>query len=185
MVALKYNLPLIHNDQGIAVAFESEWLKAALDQAARKAGYDGWWLSDEFSTAIAQYLRHDYDESVIELPILERVIRTALRDIGYQEIAARFRAVNPCQCLSLAECLQTSHGKQEPAFFQRLAERIDGLHAAKVRHFHFYDLQACVHRLLGNKAAACGPQLRARIVEFVRERVRTLSWQSQMHCTIR
>ena len=185
MVALKYNLPLIHNEQGIAVAFESEWLKAALDQAARKAGYDGWWLSDEFSTAIAQYLRHDYDESVIELPILERVVRNALRDIGYQEIAARFRAVNPCQCVSLVECLKASGGKPEPAFFKRLAERINALHAAKVRQFHFYDLQTCVHRLSEDQDVACHSQLRARIVTFVRERVRGLPWPSQMHCTIR
>ena len=185
MVALKYNLPLIHNEQGIAMAFESEWLKAALDQAARKAGYDGWWLSDEFSAAIAQYLRHDYDESVIELPILERVVRNALRDIGYEEIAARFRAVNPYQCLSLVECLKAPGTKQEPAFFKRLAERIDALHAAKVRQFHFYDLQTCVHRLLDGKDVAHGPNLRARIVALVRERVRTLPWPSQMHCTIR
>ncbi len=185
MVALKYNLPLIHNERGVAMAFEREWLKAALDQAARKAGYDGWWLSDEFSAAIAQYLRHDYDESVIELPILERVIRNALRDIGYQEIAARFRAVNPYQSLSLAECLRTCGVKPVPAFFKRLAERIDVLHAAKVRQFHFYDLQVCVHRLLEGKDAAHGPDLRARIVAFVRERVRRLPWQSPMHCTIR
>ena len=185
MVALKYNLPLIHNERGIAMAFESEWLKAALDQAARKAGYDGWWLSDEFSAAIAQYLRHDYDESVIELPILERVVCNALRDIGYEEIAARFRAVNPYQSLSLIECLKTPSLKPEPAFFKRLAERIEALHAAKVRQFHFYDLQTCVHQLLEGKDVAFHADLRARIVTFVREKVRNLPWPSQMHCTIR
>ena len=34
MVALKQGLPLIQNDQGVAVTFESEWLKAAVDRAA-------------------------------------------------------------------------------------------------------------------------------------------------------
>lgn len=185
MVALKYNLPLIHNEHGVALAFESEWFKAALDQAARRAGYDGWWLTDEFSSAIAQYLRHDYLGNVIELPILERVVRAALRDIGYQEIAARFRAVNPYQRLSLVDCLRASSGKQEAGFFKRLAERIDALHAAKVRHFHFYDLQACMARLLEGESVAFDPGMRMRIVTFVRDRVGSLPWQSHMHCTIR
>ncbi len=187
MVALKYSLPLIQNEHGVAVAFESDWLKAALDQAARKAGYDGWWLSDEFSAAIAQYFRQDYVRSVIELSNLERVVRTTLREVGYQEIAARFRAVNPFQRMSLAECFQEPDDGQESTFFHRLAERIDTLHAAKVRHFHFYDLQTCAQRLLEEQAASAWwstPLMRARIVAFVRERVHALSWQSKMHCTI-
>ena len=188
MVALKHGFPLIQNEQGVAVAFESAWLRAAVDQAARKAGYEGWWLLDEFSAAVAQYLRQDYVRNVIELPNLEKVVRATLRDIGYHEIAVRFRAVNPFQCMSLVDCLKASSGKQEPMFFKRLAERIEDLHAAKVQHFHFYDLQACVRRLLESESALSWqskPLMRARIVAFVRERVQALSWQSKLHCTIR
>ena len=188
MVALKHGFPLIQNDQGVAVAFESAWLKAALDQAARKAGYEGWWLLDEFSTAVSQYLRQDYVRNVIELPNLEKVVRATLRDIGYHEIAARFRATNPFQCMSLVECLKTSSGKQEPVFFKRLAERIETLHAAKVQQFHFYDLQVCARRLLESESTTSWgskPSMQARIVAFIREQVEALSWQSKLHCTIR
>ena len=188
MVAFKYGLPLIQNEQGVAVAFESAWLRAALDQAARQAGYEGWWLLDEFSMAVSQYLRQDYLRNVIEVPNLERVVRATLRDIGYQEIAARFRAVNPFQCMSLVDCLKPSGGKPLPAFFKRLAERIETLHAAKVQHFHFYDLQACVRRLVEGESTSSRESrllIRARIVAFVREQVQALSWQSQMRCTIR
>ena len=188
MVALKFGFPLIQNEQGVAVAFESAWLKAALDQAARKAGYEGWWLLDEFSTAVSQYLRQDYVRNVIELPNLEKVVRATLRDIGYHEIAVRFRAVNPFQCMSLSECLKASGGKQEPAFFKRLTARIEALNAAKVQQFHFYDLRLCVRRLLESGAAAPSetePLMQARIVDFIREQVQALSWQTRLQCTVR
>ncbi len=188
MVALKGGLPLIQNERGVAVAFESDWLKAALDRAARKAGYDGWWLLDEFSAAFSQYLRQDYQHNVIALPNLERVVRATLRDIGYREIAVRFRAMNPFQCVSLAECLSASNGKTRPSFFKRLAERIETLHAAKVQQFHFYDLQVCVRRLLEGDATSSWwsqPLMRARVVTFVRERVQAHSWQWKIQCTIR
>ena len=187
MVAFKYSLPLIQNEQGLAVAFESDWLKAALDHAAQKAGYDGWWLSDEFSAAIAQYFRQDYVRSVIELSKLERVVRATLRDVGYEEIAARFRVVNPFQSISLAECLKASIDERKSTFFQRLAERIEAMHAAKVRHFHFYDLQTCVQKLLEEEAASVWwntSLMRARVVTFVRERLQALSWQAKIDCTI-
>ena len=143
---------------------------------------------DEFSTAFSQYLRQDYVLNVIELRSLERVVRATLRDIGYDEIAARFRAVNPFQLVSLVDCLKTSTGKQEAVFFKRLTERIETLHAAKVQHFHFYDLQLCAMKLLEDDPIFSwwsGPLLRARIVSFVRERVQALPWQREMQCTIR
>lgn len=187
MVALKQGLPLIQNAQGVAVTFESEWLKAALDRAARKAGYESWWLLDEFSSAVAQYLRHDYSRTVIELPCLERVVRATLRDIGYREIAARFRAVNPFQSLSLVECVRATDASREPTFFKRLAERITKLHEAKVQHFHFHDLHLCAGQLLedGSFHDWSHPLMRARIVAFVRTRVEALPWQWKMQCTIR
>ena len=188
MVALKYGLPLIQNTQGVAVAFESEWLKAALDQAARKAGYEGWWLLDEFSTAVSQYLRQDYLRNTIELPSLEKVVRATLRDIGYDEIAVRFRAVNPFQCVSLVDCLQAVGTQKEAGFFKLLAARIESLHAAKVQHFQFNDLQPCVRRLLEEDVSSSWwgrPLMCTRIVAFVRERIQELSGQWKTQCTIR
>ncbi len=187
MVALKQGLPLIQNDQGVAVTFESDWLKAAVDRAARKAGYESWWLLDEFSSAVSQYLRHDYTLNIIELPSLERVVRATLRDIGYREIAVRFRAVNPFQCMSLAECVRAADPCRETTFFKRLAERIARLHDAKVQHFHFHDLHLCARRLLEDENAQpwAYPLMRARIVAFVRTKVEALPWRWKMQCTIR
>ena len=184
MVALKHGLPLIQNERGVAVSFENDWLKAAVDKAARKAGYDTWWLLDEFSDSISLYLRHTYQQNLIHLKDLDRVVRSTLRDIGYGDIAARFRTVNPFQTMSLAACLGTTASKREPAFFKKLAEHIAALHAARVRHFHFYDLHVCVQRLLEDRETG-KPLLRSRIVSFVRERMLALAWQRGVQCTIR
>ncbi len=188
MVALKHGLPLIQNDLGVAVTFENDWLKAAVDRAARRAGYEGWWLLDEFSSAVSQYLRQDYKATVIALPSLDRVVRATLRDIGYREIAAKFRTVNPFQSVSLTECVRGPAGSRESMFFRRLSDRITAMHAAKVQHFHFHDLHSCVRQLLdGDKPSVHWwgrPLMRARIVAFVRERVQALDWPGRMRCTI-
>lgn len=187
MVALKYGLPLIQNNVGIAVTFENDWLKAALDQAARRAGYEGWWLLDEFSAAVSQYFRQDYSSVVIELPNLDRVVRATLRDIGYREIAAKFRTVNPFQSVSLTECVRPSAGNRVSTFFRRLSDRITAMHAAKVQHFHFHDLHLCVQQLLDEDDPSHWwgrPLMRARIVAFIRGRVQALEWPRRMHCTI-
>ena len=187
MVALKHGLPLIQNEQGVAVTFENDWLRAALDRAARRAGYDTWWLLDEFSSAVSQYLRQDYYATVIELPSLDRVVRATLRDIGYREIAAKFRTVNPFQSVSLIDCVRGSVGNREALFFRRLSERIIAMHAARVQHFHFHDLHPCARRLL-TEDDPCHwlgqPLMRARIVGFIRERVQALDWPQRMRCPL-
>ena len=90
MIALRHYLPLVRSAQGNAVAFESSWLQAALLNAAGRAGYQGWWLADELVAGISLYLRNCYRKSVIDLPELESVVRVALRDVGYEEVAAWF-----------------------------------------------------------------------------------------------
>lgn len=187
MVALKNGLPLIQNEQGVAVTFEDEWLRAALDRAACRAGYEGWWLLDELSAAVSHYLHQDFRSNVIALPSLDRVVRATLRDIGYREIAAKFRTVNPFQRVSLTDCVRGAGGNREPTFFRRLSERINAMHAAKVQHFHFHDLHPCVRQLLAEKTPSHGwhqPLMRARIVAFIRARVQALDWAGRMRCTI-
>ena len=90
MIALRHALPLVRGAQGNAVAFESTWLQAAIMAAAGQAGYQSWWLADELVAGIASYLRNCYQKNVIDLPELESVVRVALRNVGYEEVAAQF-----------------------------------------------------------------------------------------------
>lgn len=187
MIALRHALPLVRSIQGNAVAFESAWLRVALQDAAVHAGYDGWWLVDDLVAGISLYLRNCYVKNVIDVPELESIVRSALRNIGYDEVAARFRAGPPTRGISLVQCLKSAPLSDGAAFFEQLAETITLLYEDKVRHFHFYDLHACIDHLESgapSDRALHSAGLREKIVSFVRERVRAQGWSQQVWCSI-
>ncbi len=187
MIALKHALPLVRSVQGNAVAFETVWLRMALEEAAGRAGYEGWWLVDDLVAGILQYLRHCYVKTVIDLPELESMVRAALRNTGYGEVAARFRAIPPSQGISLVRCLKRTLSSNRSTFFDQLAETITSLCEAQVRHFHFYDLHACVHHLEDDSDSQQNSRpesLREKIVTFVREHVHSQGWDQRVWCSI-
>ena len=187
MIALKRGLPLIRNTRGTAIAFASTWLRIAIHDAAGRAGYHSWWLVDDLVAGISLYLRDCYVKNVIDLPELERLVRDALRTIGYEEVAACFRTVPPTQNFSLAQCLKAQPSFSRSAFFNELADAIKRLSGTGVRHFHFYDLHACVDHFenkTGTGRLVGQERLRERIVSFVRESVRSQGWSHQMWCSI-
>ncbi len=187
MIALRHALPLVRSAQGNAVAFESTWLRVALQEAAGRAGYDSWWLVDDLVAGISLYLRNCYVKTVIDVPELESMVCAALRNIGYEEVAARFRAIPPTKGISLVQCLTSVPIVNGSTFFDKLAETITLLYEDKVRYFHFYDLHVCVDRL--ENEAECdrvrrSEGLREKIVTFVRECVRMQGWNQQVWCSI-
>ena len=187
MIALKHALPLIRNAHGNAVAFESTWLRGALQDAARQAGYDSWWMVDDLIVGISLYLRNCYVKNVIDLPELESLVCTALRNIGYAEVAIRFRALPPTRGISLVQFLKETPAMNCPVFFDKLAETITTLYESKVRHFHFYDLHACSSQLESDTDLDRDfrpGSLREKIVSFVRERVRLEGWSQSVWCSI-
>lgn len=187
MIALKYALPLVRCEQGVAVALECTWLRVAIQDAAGRAGYHGWWLVDDLVAGITLYLRNCYVKTVIDLPDLESVVRAALQDIGYEEVAACFRAIPPTRGISLVRCLQGSSVPTRATFFERLSETINLLYESQARHFHFYDLHACVDQWENEAEAGRLPRyerLREKIVAFVRERVRSQNWNHQVWYSI-
>lgn len=187
MIALRHALPLIRGPEGFAVALESTWLRAAIQDAAGRAGYHGWWLVDDLVAGIALYLRNCYVKNVIDLSELESVVRGALRDIGYAEVAACFRGIPPTRGVSLVQCLQNTPLLNRFTFFENLAETISLLYEGKVRHFHFYDLHACVDEWNIEADAGRLPRherVRETIVTFVREYVHSREWTHQVWCSI-
>lgn len=187
MIALKYSLPLVRNARGTAVALESTWLRVAIQDAAGRAGYQGWWLVDDLVAGISLYLRNCYVKNVIDLPELEHMVRAALRNIGYEEVASCFHYFPPTCGVSLLECLKNTSASTRSTFFEKLAEAITGLHESEARHFHFYGLYACADQLgsedgaVHKRHAEC---LREKIVSFVREHVRSRDWHHQVWCSI-
>ena len=180
-------MPLVRGDQGIAVAFESTWLHVSIQDAADEAGYQGWWLADELVAGISLYLRNCYRKNVIDLPELESVVRSALRNIGYDEVAAKFRAGTPTQGISLVQCLRDAPTVDRSAFFEHLSGTIARLYEKKAKHFHFYDLRACVEQLKSSPdtdRVSSPASLRRKIIAFVREQIDSQGWNHQVWCSI-
>jgi hypothetical protein len=188
MIALKNNLPLIEDTEGIAVSFESGWLRAALERAAEKAGYQGWWPAEHLAQSVAFYLENCYDKNIIAGRQLERAVQSALREIGYEEVAHFFGSNPAPRRVSLLHCLQNpSTEEHSDGFFARLAARIESFRQAEISRFHFCDLQACVRWLRENgeaESVEAELALHERIVNFVREQIKALNWNREVQCSI-
>ena len=87
MISLRDDLPLIQLANGQAVAFEREWLIESLNRAARKAGYDQWWLAEHVAESVAHYLRDQREWNVIPVERLGRAVQSAVEVIGYGDVA--------------------------------------------------------------------------------------------------
>ena len=187
MIALKHALPLVRGAHGVAVALESTWLHVAIQDAAGRAGYPCWWLINDLVAGISLYLSSCYVQTVIDVPELETLVRDALCNIGYEEVAATFRAIPPTREISLVQCLQSTPLLNRLKFFEKVSEKIALLYENQVRHFHFYDLHACVDQWENEAAAGRLPRsarLREKIVAFVRERVHSQDWDQQVWYSI-
>ena len=65
MVAFKEEFPYLRSDSGQLFEFNRDWLHAEIKQAADRAGYPRWWLTEHVTESIAFYLRLRTDESVV------------------------------------------------------------------------------------------------------------------------
>ena len=187
MIALENAFPLIRGVRGTAVALECAWLRVAIHDAAVNAGYHSWWLVDDLVAGISLYLRKCYVSNVIDHPELEQVVRKALRSIGYDEVAARFRIIPPLARISLVQCLHNPASNNRAKFFEKLAEAITQLYKGDARYLYFYDLNDCVNQLRSEEGSACllsYESLREKIVSFVRDRVHSHGWNHKVWCSI-
>jgi hypothetical protein len=176
MIALKDNLPLVEFDSGHVVAFQRDWLLKSLAQAARKAGYQKWWLAEHVAESVTAYLMHN-DENVITVPRLAKSVQSVLQVIGYAEIASHFNPGPPLVRVSLREIACAAGNGYELVFFDMLARRLQEIADMRAVQFELFDLELCVKHLCAKKiwSRDCDI-LRSEIVAFVREQ--TVAFQS-------
>ena len=172
MVAFKEEFPYLRCDSGQLFEFNRDWLYAAINRAASKAGYPGWWLTDHVTESIAFYLRLRNDEDVVAFSQLAETVQYVLKIIGYKEIIPYFTPAPPPISISLLDLAREAGTGYELAFFDLLEKRIVGLLDSGVDNVQFASLPACVKHLRGVKVwtRACDI-LREEIVCFIRERL--------------
>ena len=172
MIALRDSLPLIRHAGGYVSAFEREWLRRSLVEAARKAGHADWWLADHVLESIVRYLEDQFDGSELSVRHLGRAVRTVLHGIGHGNVAEHFDPIPPPRRVCLTELAARAGAGYELAFFGLLGTELDTLAALGVRTIRLEGLEPCVKRLRAAKAwrADCRT-LQADIVGFVRDRL--------------
>jgi hypothetical protein len=186
MVAFKEEFPYLRTESGQLFEFNRDWLHAAINRAADKAGYPSWWLTDHVTESIAFYLRLRNDESVVAFKQLSQTVRYVLKVIGYKEIIPHFAPAPPPISISLVDIAHEAGTGYELAFFDLLEKRIDTLIEIGADNLQLCSLQACVKHLRGVKAwtRACDA-LREEIVCFVREKLTSNGSVTLLNCSLR
>ncbi len=186
MVAFKEEFPYLRCDTGQLFEFNQKWLKEAITEAADRAGYPSWWLTDHITESITFYLRLRTDESVVPISQLSQTVRYVLKVIGYKEIIPYFSPAPPPISFSLVEIAQEAGAGYELAFFDGLEKRIAALVDTGTDSLQLVGLQACVKHLRGAKTwtRACDA-LREEVVCFVREKLAAHDELAHLRCSLR
>jgi hypothetical protein len=143
MIALKNNLPLLRKPRGHAVSFRRTWLQNALRRAAAKAGYSEWWIAEDLTKSVVFYLEHHYLEPIIAVPLLENAVRSALREIGYRDVAVHFGSRSELQFVSLLRFFDCSKRPDSTRFFEKLSSWFQDFGKTPVKSVAFQDLMTC------------------------------------------
>lgn len=186
MVAFKEEFPYLRSESGQLFEFNRDWLHAAIRQAADRAGYPSWWLTEHVTESIAFYLRLRTDESVVAFSQLNQTVRYVLKVIGYKEIVPYFKPAPPPLSVSLYEIAEAAGAGYELAFFDLLEKRVAAILRTGVCELHFFGLQASIKHLRRAKVwtRSCDA-LREEITCFIREKVCTGAGTKPLSCSIR
>ncbi len=186
MVAFKEEFPYLRADSGQLFEFNRAWLHAEITQAADRAGYPSWWLTEHVTESITFYLRLRNDESVVAFSQLNQTVRYVLKVIGYKEIVPHFRPAPPPISISLFEIAEAAGAGYELAFFDLLEKRVAALAATGATSLHFFGLQPAIKHLRGAKTwtRACDA-LRGEVACFVREKLASGTGLAELVCSIR
>ena len=186
MVAFKEEFPYLRADSGQLFEFNRDWLHDAITQAADRAGYPSWWLTEHVTESITFYLRLRNDEPVVAFSQLNQTVRYVLKVIGYKEIVPHFKPTPPPISVSLYEIAEAAGDGYELAFFDLLEKRIDAILATGAREMHFFGLQPSIKHLRGAKAwsRACDA-LREEVTCFIREKICNCAGALELNCSIR
>ena len=115
---LKKNFPISAPTPGSSSSSIATGCTARLRQAADRAGYPSWWLTDHVTESITFYLRLRNDEPVVAFSQLSQTVRYVLKVIGYKEIVPHFRPTPPPISISLFEIARSRRRRLRAGVFR-------------------------------------------------------------------
>ena len=171
MVAFPSQLPLLRIGAHELGIYEAGWLAGCIRQAALVAGRPDWWFADDIALAMVRYLQNRYQSAAITLGELENKVVSALRKIGFSDVAAQLRMDPPQIRLSLSDLARQSEG-MELTFFHLLDDQLINLRTAGARKVVLTGTKKAIKHLRCAKHWTPNCQcLEDRIVDIVRHRL--------------
>lgn len=168
MIALRQGIPLLMTPNGDAAHFNQEWIKDALDDAAKVAGHEYWSIGRALTDTITMYLQQEFAGSIIKVSELEHLVQKLLSSLNHDQIAASFFLPDPPVYLSLLDLVLEAGSGYELAFFQLLGKRLQEIAESKSLRVEISDLNPCLRLLKQRLRLRCQDRLRDEIVNYIR-----------------
>ncbi|MBM50208.1 MAG: hypothetical protein CMP27_10280 [Roseibacillus sp.] len=149
MICLVGKLPVLKVGRHQVSSYDTAWIDVALQRAAHSCDRADFPFIDDIRDGILHYLEHKCPWRVLPLEDLFERMKRMLRRIGCDAIADNLKPLAPPITLSIARAAREAGNGFELAFYRKLQEEIDDLHARGAEEFHFTELRESARILLG------------------------------------
>jgi hypothetical protein len=150
LIAILGNRPALQVGRHQVFDYDTEWIDAAIQRAARAAEHHDFPFVEEIRGGIIEYLESKCPLKMLALEELFDRVKRMLRQIGCERIAENLQPVAPPVTVSLLHTAMQAGNGFELAFFETLRAELDELRAAGVEKIHFTDLNESA-RILGGQ----------------------------------
>ena len=149
MIFLVGKLPVLKVGRHQVSSYDTAWIDVALQRAAHSCDRADFPFINDIRDGILHYLEHKCPWRVLPLEDLFERMKRMLRRIGCDAIADNLKPLAPPITLSIARAAREAGNGFELAFYRKLQEEIDDLHARGAEEFHFTELRESARILLG------------------------------------
>lgn len=170
MIAIPHHLPFVRVGENSLAPCKDDWIEQLMLDATHDTNVPQW-LALDISEGIQQYLKENYQGTVIESDELFLKISQTLTGIGMAEIAEKIDRSPPPIRISLSDLARRAGESYELAFFQLLEDKCQEVLDSGVCFVECHGLVNCVRTLKGSRrwnmsAEALKKEIEVRIDEF-------------------
>lgn len=141
MIAILGNRPALQVGQHQVIDYDTAWLDAALQQAARAAQREDFPFLPDIRNGVVEYLECKCPLKLLKLDELYDRVRRMLVMIGCENIAAELEPVAPPITVSLVTAAMEAGNGFELAFFEKLRSELSQLREQGVQQIRFTGLR--------------------------------------------
>jgi len=141
LIAILGNRPALQVGRHQVIDYDTAWLDAALQQAARAADREDFPFLPDIRNGVVEYLECKCSLKLLKLEELYDRVRRMLVMIGCESIASKLEPVAPPITVSLVAAAMEAGNGFELAFFEKLRTELSQLRAQGAQEIRFTGLR--------------------------------------------